>query len=63
MQDSKSPIPADLPLDLRHVYARQRRKISYAREQALKARPKSVGGVKGFPEEWLAPKKSVPKLA
>ncbi|KAL7420819.1 37S ribosomal protein S24, mitochondrial [Cryptotrichosporon argae] len=59
--DPDSPLPADTPLDPRHLLARQRKKRQragahhHARAQALAARP-AVGGVRGFPAEWLAPR-------
>jgi len=58
--DKKSPISADLPLDTRHILARQRKKSSrmgggsLIRYEAMKLRPHHVGGVQGFPIEWLA---------
>lgn len=55
-------MPADAPVDTRHLLARQRKKKqrtglnNWARVEALKRRPEVVGGVRGFPKEWLAPK-------
>jgi len=46
---------------MRHLLARQRKKKQragnhfYLRSEALKKRPEIVGGVRGFPKEWLAP--------
>ncbi|KAL1412630.1 37S ribosomal protein S24, mitochondrial [Vanrija albida] len=57
--DPKSPLPANTPLDPRHLLARQRKKRQragqhvFARAEALKRRPEVVGGVRGFPKEWL----------
>ncbi|KLT41892.1 hypothetical protein CC85DRAFT_246772 [Cutaneotrichosporon oleaginosum] len=56
--DPKSPIPADAPIDARHLLAKQRKfggVKRYARREALQRRPEVVGGVKGFPKEWLSP--------
>ncbi|BEJ14607.1 hypothetical protein CspHIS471_0403740 [Cutaneotrichosporon sp. HIS471] len=55
--DPKSPIPADTPLDGRHLLAKQSKfggAKRYARREALGRRPDIVGGVKGFPKEWLS---------
>lgn len=57
-QDPKSPIAADTPVDMRHLQARQRKKggaTMWARREALARRDEVVGGVRGFPKEWLAP--------
>lgn len=57
-QDEKSPLPADAPLDTRHVLAKERKssRLSryWKRAEAMRARPDTVGGVQGFPKEWLA---------
>jgi len=61
--DPNSPLSADLPLDTRHVIARQRKKQkrlgngSLIRYEAMKARPEVVGGIQGFPLEWLPEEK------
>lgn len=58
--DPKSALPADAPVDMRHLFARQSKKkgrngqTSWARSEAMKRRPEVVGGVRGFPKEWLA---------
>lgn len=57
--DHKLPISATLPVDNRHLLARLRKKKQrsmghdWRRAEAMKARPEIVGGVKGFPKEWL----------
>lgn len=56
--DKNSKLPADTPLDPRHMLARQHKKKwegrnVWARAQAIKARPDAVGGVRGFPKEWI----------
>lgn len=59
IQDSNSPLSADIPIDMRHLLARQRKhhhrqgKNVWQRAEAMKARP-DVGGVRGFPVEWLS---------
>jgi hypothetical protein len=60
LQSTTSPIAQqELPLDLRHVYARLRKKRDskrgdhvWARVQA-RAAAGNGGGVPGFPKEWL----------
>ncbi|WOO82094.1 uncharacterized protein LOC62_04G005596 [Vanrija pseudolonga] len=60
--DPKSPLPANQPIDTRHLLARQRKKRQrdgqhvWARAEALKRRPEVIGGVRGFPKEWLPTK-------
>jgi len=62
MQDAQSPLSAEIPLDMRHLLARQRKhkhrqgKNVWQRVEAMKARP-DVGGVRGFPVEWLSEEK------
>lgn len=58
--DAKSPLPADTPVDMRHLLARQAKKRNrgqnvWARAEAMRRRPEVIGGVRGFPKEWLAP--------
>ena len=61
MQDPKSPLPASTPLDDRYLRARQsksrRMDRVYKRAQAMQGRPDAVGGVQGFPKEWLVQEK------
>ncbi|WWD20786.1 hypothetical protein CI109_105263 [Kwoniella shandongensis] len=58
--DPNSPLPADTPLDTRHLLARHRKKRSrqnpfaWSAQQTLLPRHQVVGGVRGFPAEWLA---------
>ena len=58
-KDPKSQLPTDLPIDIRHLLAKQAKKKQrrgesmYERVLAMKARSDIVGGVKGFPVEWL----------
>ncbi|GFZ47987.1 hypothetical protein JCM24511_05734 [Saitozyma sp. JCM 24511] len=55
--DEASPLPATVPLDPRHLLARQRKKRQRAvlrRAEALNGRNEVIGGVKGFPAEWLS---------
>jgi small subunit ribosomal protein S35 len=56
MQDEESPLSPDIPLDIRHVHARERKRPglkSFRRAEAMRARPHKVGHVEGFPLEWL----------
>jgi hypothetical protein len=45
---------------MRHLLARQRKKKQrsaqhvWARAEAMKKRPDVVGGVRGFPKQWLS---------
>ncbi|KAK4683744.1 hypothetical protein P7C73_g6484, partial [Tremellales sp. Uapishka_1] len=59
-QDEKSTLSADIPIDTRHLLSRQRKKRQrgaehvWKRSEALKSRGgEVVGGVRGFPKEWL----------
>ncbi|ODN99624.1 hypothetical protein L198_03468 [Cryptococcus wingfieldii CBS 7118] len=57
--DPNSPLPSDIPLDTRHLLARHQKKRSrqnvftWASGQTFLPRQTSVGGVRGFPIEWL----------
>ncbi|OWZ67173.1 hypothetical protein AYX14_05784 [Cryptococcus neoformans] len=57
--DRESPLPADLPIDTRHLLARHRKKRSrqntfkWAPGQEFLSRHQEVGGVRGFPVNWL----------
>ncbi|KAK8850604.1 hypothetical protein IAR55_004523 [Kwoniella newhampshirensis] len=57
--DPNSPLPADTPLDTRHLLARHRKKrsrqnpFSWSAQQTFLPRHEVVGGVRGFPAEWL----------
>lgn len=58
--DKNSPLPADTPQDPRYMLMRARKRKGGARNQgarleALKRNPIPVGGVRGFPLEWLTP--------
>ncbi|ORY31276.1 mitochondrial ribosomal subunit protein-domain-containing protein [Naematelia encephala] len=59
--DEKSQLATDIPIDMRHLLARQRRRNIHgvrgtvARVEAQNSRPHTVGHVKGFPVEWLSP--------
>lgn len=56
MQDPKSPITADTPVDLRHLIARRRRKkdgLTFAQYRAQTQRSGTTKGSLGFPAEWL----------
>ncbi|WVO12895.1 hypothetical protein L204_100503 [Cryptococcus depauperatus] len=57
--DSKSPLSVDIPIDTRHLIARHRKKRSrqnpffWTSGQMFLSRLPTVGGIKGFPVEWL----------
>ncbi|KAK6906512.1 hypothetical protein I204_00681 [Kwoniella mangroviensis CBS 8886] len=57
--DPKSPLPADIPIDTRHLLARHRKKrsrqnpFSWSADQTSLKKHEVVGGVKGFPIEWI----------
>ncbi|OCF54635.1 hypothetical protein L486_07767 [Kwoniella mangroviensis CBS 10435] len=57
--DPKSPLPADIPIDTRHLLARHRKKrsrqnpFSWSADQTSLKKHELVGGVKGFPIEWI----------
>lgn len=59
-QDASSPLPPTAELDKRHLLARQRKSSQLAsywkRSEAMRARSEIVGGVRGFPKEWLQAK-------
>lgn len=60
--DKNSPLPADTPVDTRHIVARTAKRRGGTRNDGgraawLKRNPHTVGGVKGFPIEWLSHKK------
>ena len=42
-----------MPLDTRHDLAKKRKRYSDRQITAMAARPEVVGGVRGFPKEWL----------
>ncbi|WVR08677.1 hypothetical protein IAU60_005735 [Kwoniella sp. DSM 27419] len=58
-KDPNSPLSADIPLDTRHLLARHRKKrsrqnpFSWSPSAEFMARQEVVGGVKGFPLEWV----------
>ncbi|WVQ86133.1 hypothetical protein IAT38_008301 [Cryptococcus sp. DSM 104549] len=54
----ESPLPADVPLDYRHLISRHRKKgrknaYTWAPGQTTMPRRQKVGGVQGFPLEWV----------
>ncbi|WWC92392.1 uncharacterized protein L201_007349 [Kwoniella dendrophila CBS 6074] len=57
--DLKSSLPADIPIDTRHLLARHRKKrtrqnpFTWSPEQTYLKKHEVVGGVKGFPIEWI----------
>jgi small subunit ribosomal protein S35 len=61
-QDSQSSLSPTIPIDNRHLLSRQVKKRSkpnagaWRKTEALGRRPGVVGGVRGFPEEWLQSK-------
>ena len=61
-KDPSSPLSVEIPIDMRHLYSRQRKhshrqgKNVWQRAEALRARPEAVGGVRGFPVGWLSEK-------
>jgi small subunit ribosomal protein S35 len=58
-QDPKSPLSASTPLDTRHLLARQAKRRSkssggaWRKTEALSKRQEIIGGVRGFPAEWV----------
>lgn len=60
--DKNSALPADTPVDMRHLIARDRKRKNGTRDrgatlEALRRNPHTVGGVRGFPVDWLMPAK------
>ena len=59
VKDPQSPLSSEIPIDMRHLLARQRKhhqrqgKSVWPRAQAIKSRG-VIGGVRGFPVEWLS---------
>ncbi|WWC72656.1 mitochondrial 37S ribosomal protein mS35 [Kwoniella pini CBS 10737] len=57
--DPKSPLPADVPIDTRHLLSRHRKKRTrqnpfvWSSDQTYLKEHEVVGGVKGFPLEWI----------
>ncbi|WRT70782.1 uncharacterized protein IL334_007781 [Kwoniella shivajii] len=57
--DLKSPLPADIPIDTRHLLSRHRKKrtrqnpFTWSPDQTYLKRHDVVGGIRGFPVEWL----------
>ncbi|WWC65263.1 mitochondrial 37S ribosomal protein mS35 [Kwoniella dejecticola CBS 10117] len=57
--DPKSPLPADIPIDTRHLLSRHRKKrtrqnpFTWSSDQTYLKQHEVVGGVKGFPLEWI----------
>ncbi|EJT46621.1 hypothetical protein A1Q1_04798 [Trichosporon asahii var. asahii CBS 2479] len=66
--DANSPLPKDVQADPRYMLMRAKKRNGGARDrgltiEALKRNPHRVGGVKGFPLEWLTPKMQEKALA
>ena len=62
-QDPKSPLSASTPIDTRHLLARQAKRRSkssggaWRKTEALSKRQEIIGGVRGFPAEWISQSK------
>lgn len=66
--DENSPLPKDVQEDPRYMLMRAKKRNGGARDrgvtiEALKRNPHRVGGVKGFPIEWLTPRQQEKALA